>query len=836
MISWGYALRELDRRRGRSLLSLLSVVIAVAAIVAVTSATATTRSAYQQVFEVLAGRADLEVVARGGGRFQESVGEAISEVSGLRAAVPAFHRSTIIYAKGKKAKVLAIGIVPDDEESLAGFELREGEFPSKSGQIALEAELADTLGIKVGDSLRLLTARGLRPHKLVALIAPENAVRLHQGGMLLAPLASLQRIFRNPGEVDGFHLYLENPKQLDQVREAVTSVVPPGLLVRVPSSRSGLAEEMMVLTEVSLDMASGLSFTTAVFIALSVFLMNVGERRRQLSILRAVGATRRQIVGMVCREALVMGVAGTAIGIPIGIYGGRFLIRSIAAMLQANLPETPDLRWAFAVGGILGPAICLLAAWYPARKAAQVSPLEGMRPVVTMQPQRGHRSTSALAFALLVASATLTTGCILGHVPVWWSIVAAILSLVALVFLLPIVLLPGVRLLAWPLRRVLAVEGEMSERMVLRHAGRTSLTVGVLLIAVAAGVGTSNAVFSITEDIHTWYERTITADYLLRAMMPDMSGQDAASMSESFRDEVAKVEGVDRIEGVRLLHIETGGHDAVIVARDFALYDRAPLDIIAGDPSKALEQLHSGEVIVGSVLAERLKVRPGDTLDVIFSEKNVSFRVAGVATEYSFGGSVVYADRGVIKRLFNVEGIDSFLIKATEPRVPDLEAKLRALADENGLLLQSFNELQRMIDSMVAGVTTGLWVMLILGLFVGALGVVNTLTMNVLEQTRELGMLRAIGMRRGQIIKTVMGQAAFVGLLGILLGGGAGVFMARTMNYCLGSIFGHYVTFALRAHLVGSLMGAGLAVVMLAALVPARRAANLALVSALRQE
>jgi putative ABC transport system permease protein len=127
-------------------------------------------------------------------------------------------------------------------------------------------------------------------------------------------------------------------------------------------------------------------------------------------------------------------------------------------------------------------------------------------------------------------------------------------------------------------------------------------------------------------------------------------------------------------------------------------------------------------------------------------------------------------------------------------------------------------------------------VLLILGLFVGALGVVNTLTMNVLEQTRELGMLRAIGMRRGQIVKTVMGQAVFVGLLGILLGGAAGILMARTINYCLGSLFGHYVEFALRPHLIGVLLGVGLAVVMLAALVPARRAANLSLIYAMRQE
>src|SRR5690606_36378156 len=124
------------------------------------------------------------------------------------------------------------------------------------------------------------------------------------------------------------------------------SVVPPELRVQVPSSRSGLAEETLLLTEVSLNMASALSFTTAVFIALSVFLMNVSERRRQLSIMRAVGATRRQIMGMVCGEALLVGMIGTLFGIPLGVYGGAMLVRSMGAILQTELPEVPQLGWA----------------------------------------------------------------------------------------------------------------------------------------------------------------------------------------------------------------------------------------------------------------------------------------------------------------------------------------------------------------------------------------------------------------------------------------------------------------------------------------------------------
>ncbi len=130
MMSWRYTFSELRNRRGRSLLSLFSVVIAVAAIVAVTSATAATRKAFRQVFEVLSGRADLEVVSRGGGLFDESVIAKLRELRDVRDVVPVFRHATNMNASGRKAKVLAVGILADNPESVYGFDLKEGRLPT----------------------------------------------------------------------------------------------------------------------------------------------------------------------------------------------------------------------------------------------------------------------------------------------------------------------------------------------------------------------------------------------------------------------------------------------------------------------------------------------------------------------------------------------------------------------------------------------------------------------------------------------------------------------------------------------------------------------------------
>ena len=197
-----------------------------------------------------------------------------------------------------------------------------------------------------------------------------------------------------------------------------------------------------------------------------------------------------------------------------------------------------------------------------------------------------------------------------------------------------------------------------------------------------------------------------------------------------------------------------------------------------------------------------------------------TLRVAGVVNDYTAGGLMVYIDRATAEKKFGVTGVDAYLISTVHPTPPALAEKLTELADRDGLLLHSFTQIRERVDGMVSGVVGGLWVLLALGLLVGALGVVNTLTMNVLEQTQELGMLRAIGMPRRQLMRTVLAQAVLIGLLGIGAGAVSGFLLAATINLSLASLFGHSVQFALRADLVALLLAGALAIVLVGGLGP----------------
>ncbi len=252
--------------------------------------------------------------------------------------------------------------------------------------------------------------------------------------------------------------------------------------------------------------------------------------------------------------------------------------------------------------------------------------------------------------------------------------------------------------------------------------------------------------FSVTDDIRTWQARTWSSDFMIRTMMPDTSGHDPVPLPDGLYDQVKAIKDVATTEAISAVRVDAGGHNAIMLGRDFSIYPKLPLDLVRGEPTEVRQKLLDGEAVLGSVLAEHLGVKPGDTVHVIAGEKAHDLRVAGETNEYLIGGSIVFIDRATAEKVFDLHKIDTLLITAKPGHRDEIHELLKPITEENGILLQSYTETMRLLDSMVAGVTGGLWALLTLGLLVGALGVVNTLTMNILEQTRELGMLRAIGM------------------------------------------------------------------------------------------
>ncbi|HEY2762020.1 MAG TPA: ABC transporter permease, partial [Pirellulales bacterium] len=211
-----------------------------------------------------------------------------------------------------------------------------------------------------------------------------------------------------------------------------------------------------------------------------------------------------------------------------------------------------------------------------------------------------------------------------------------------------------------------------------------------------------------------------------------------------------------------------------------------------------------------------------------------SFPVAAVINDYQSGGLMLHMERAVAKLELGYEGISSYVIKADRNRLPEVRDQLQKIADSNGLMLLNYEDIRSKVDQMMSGVVACLWAMVVLFLSASGVGVTNTLTINVLEQTRELGLLRIVAMTQNQVRKTVFTQAMIMAVLAVVPGIIAGVSVAYIINLAMMPIIGHPVQFTFHPALLLGGFAAGLTVVAFAAWFPSDRAARLDLLEALR--
>lgn len=825
--------REARKRPGRALLTLASVAIGVAAVVAVTFTTRSTQSAFDSVFESLAGRASLEVVAPIGQTIPAALTATVSEVPGVQAVAPRLQRPAILYAHKERVQLVAAAVDPTRDSEVHDYEIVEGSQLSTSGGL-LSDLLAENLGVQVGDEVFLLTRSGRVPVKVVGLFKSRTATLSGQGAGFLIPLARGQRWFREPRRLDVIQIVLAPDADEAAVRTAIQQHLPENAELRDPAGRSAMAEETLLSTNQALVMTRAFILLVAVFVITNTFLISVTQRRQQLGILRALGGSRGQIAGLIFGEAAAMGIGGTLLGSFLGVAIAEYLNAAMGAIYDTALPPIELTAGPFVWAAIFGIGISLMGATMPAIKASRLSPLDALRDILPQEMEGTSRWLVTSGVALASICGVLLALSIMGRLSSNVAVIAGVLGLVGLVLVLPVALPMVTGAVARLLPPAMRVEGRIASRQLLIHRSRSTLTVGVVFIAASAAIGLASTVLDNLQDIKNWYRTTLVADFYIRAAMPDMATGLAADLPDGLGKEILSVDGVLGIDAVRLIEAKTADQNAILVVRNFDDASLQQFDIVRGDESKVRAQLAAGEVVVGSVLAERAKLAVGDDLQLETDDDVKPFRIAAIVNEYQAGGLTIYMDRAVAEKVLNVGGVDVYVVKADHDKLQQVRTKLLKLAQEQGLILQSFSELQAEIDSMISGVKAGLWGMVGLGVLIATFGVVNTLMISVLEQTFEFGLLRIVAATRGQIRKVIFAQALIVALMAMLPAVIAGIGIAYLINLATFGTTGHLIEFQFHPWLsIGGLAG-GLVAIMIAAWIPAERASRVALSNVLR--
>ena len=833
-----FAVRQMLRRPGRTLLTLLGIAFGVATIVAVTMTTQATRSAYRDMFTAVTGNASLEVVAEGMGGFDAALADRLDKVPGVKSALPVIQTTAALIGKAGPVPVLVLGIDPDRDETARAYVLQSGQRLEGNDGLLLEAGFARANGCELGKPARLWAPTGMIEFPVVGLLRPQGATTFNGGAVAFMPLTTAQRVFGLPHQVNSVQVVLEDGSTETAMEESLRSQLPPGLHVQTPSARGERAREALYAIEQTLQGISFVTLCAGAFVILNTFLMNLTERRRQLAILRALGATRRQVTALLLREALLLGLAGTVFG----IGGGYVLALGVVAIMAQMLGGVtlPNLDWtkeAILLAIAFGPGMALAATWLPARRAARRAPLDDLlaRGGVFHEEPRPWIAYGGLALIVIHLL------CMLGLGQHWLPplLFAPIMpiGIVGCVLSLSLVLGPLMRGVGFLVTGLLGLEGKLAMRQLQRRRTRVSLTVGILAIALFVGIGVGHALLASVRDTRDWTGQVVAADFYIRGTQPD--GAYAITMTalpENLEGEIARASGVERVDKLSWILASAQGKRIVVIACTFPPGRPPAIQLAGGDPRTIMRHLEDGEVVIGTALAHGLRLGVGDTITMDTRAGPRPLRITGMANEYTIQGLAVIMDWHAAQQLFQTAGAHVFIVNAKDGQISPLAAHLKAFCEERHLLLQTGPELRDYVDQAVGRFAGLVWSLMAMVFIVASLAIINTLTMNVLEQTRELGILRAVGLKRRQIRKLVLSQALAVGLISLAPGIVVGVVLAYLFNLLSHLLLAHAVAFRIELGLIAACSVFAVAVAVIAALLPARRAARLQVVEALQYE
>ena len=386
------------------------------------------------------------------------------------------------------------------------------------------------------------------------------------------------------------------------------------------------------------------------------------------------------------------------------------------------------------------------------------------------------------------------------------------------------------------IRRFFPVEALLGEQQLFDNFGRTSLTIAVLFVVSATSVSIGNTSLMITGDVTSWLDRTLTSDFLLRASRPRVDMSEADALPDDLEKRLASISGVELIDRVSFSVASVNGTSATLMVRDYSIYEIIPLDLVEGNRSDVEKELIAGEVAVGTILSSRMKIKLHDTIRMEIAGISHSVRVAASVKEYTAGGLMVVMDRDAAKHVYPIEPAQVFGIRCNPKFTKEVGIRLRAICRDEGLIFQSLQDLRDLVRSMIDGLMTRLWLILILALVIAGFAIINTLSMNVIEQTRHLGMLRVVGMSRLQVFRMFQFQAIVLSLMALVPGTLVGLLLAYLITISFPGVAEFGLAFELHPVLLSLYVFSGILLSLTAAALPAIRAGRLKPLEAIHEE
>lgn len=751
----------------------------------------------------------------------------VRQVPGVAAADGLVSGRAVLLDKHGKALPSQFGVAlswPADTPFQAIFTHRTGQPPAGPGQVMIDRVSAEQGGYAVGDKIDVSIGGQAMPFTVTAITGYASADTIAGGSMAVFAVPAAQRLFGLVGRYSQIDVKAASGVTAAQLRDRVARILPPGAEAITAASTAAsqaqqLNSQLGFLTYFFAGFA-GVSLLVGAFVIWNTFSILVGQRVRELALLRTIGARRGQVFTSVLAEAAMLGVTSSVLGALLGVA----VARGLAALLSGfglSLPITglviPPAGLVVALGAGIG--ITLIAAVPPAWRATRVAPIQALRDAVPA-PSAFSARRLLVGSVMTVGGVGLVLAGLFGGAPVLVTGAGTLACFLGVTVLGPLFARPLASAIGLPLSALPARTGALARGNAMRNPKRTSATAAALMIGLALIVATSVLVSSAKALI----SGQITADgktsFYVQATSSD------AGITPGLARVLAQVPGVGQVTEVRTTDATVAGsaHQNVDGVDPAAIGAFTSLGMRSG----ALASLAAGDLLVSQSLASGHNWRIGDEVMIGFgSYGNASLRIGGIFANvgplagYLVSNATFSADTGI-----SHDSVDLVRAPASARR-----ALLRALAGYPGAQLLDQAGYAKSRGAILGTVLNLITALLVLAVIIALLGIVNTLALSVVERTRELGLLRAIGMRRGQVGRMIAVESVIIAVIGAVLGTvlglGLGAALAaaltRSQQLTVAIPVGSIVVYVIAAVCAG----------LLAAIAPARRAAKMNMLAAI---
>ncbi len=794
-ISW----RHVRRHRLRTLLTFLGMALGVAVIVAIALVNRSLTTSFQSAIEQIAGKAVLQVTNSESG-FAETLFPTIRDTEGVAdvaAAVDGF--LPVSGVRSERLYVYGVDLLTD-------FAMREHQFVgdgfgfdnaldfiAQPDSIALTESFARRYGLKIGSVITLNTSRGKQVYRIRALLQETGTARVFGGNFALMDLPAAQAAFGKEGKLDIVDITVEAGESIDAVRVRLQQRLRGLADAERPKKRSEQIESLLTSFRVGLFFVSLIALFVGFFLIYNTVAVSVVQRKRELGTLRCIGMRRGELLRLILAEALLLAIVGAAIGCVIGwalaqaalLAVGetvRNLFSSIGLSGSSLSPRELGLALVSAIG------VALFAALHPALDAIRISPLENARQAVWRPVFDGRRSwTTRLGIISFVSALAMIGAAPLVSGPVRqfsMGVAGMLVFLLGLAFFSPLIIHHAVRCFwhsSLQLPGISWAETRLASDSLRRNPFRSAITVATLIISLAAIFTIAAFVNSVRGSLLAWVDQMVTADIIISS-----GARTAGPRNVSLREEPAAglraLPGVKTVDLYRLVRANYQGRP--IVVESFSAVASASvrtLPMAQGNGARALRDMAEGKgAIVSESFQTRFKKNVNDSIELITPSGPAKFKVLAIYIDYSSDIGSVLIDRALYKKYWRDELVDAFDLWL-EPGA-DMPALVERIKNDYGERYQLFISTHRELKDAVVRIMEQSFVVNyaveIVAIVVAIFSVINTMLASVLDRTREIGVLRAIGATQAQVRRVIVLEAASMGLIGGVLGLFAGSVMA----------------------------------------------------------